>query len=245
MLSATSTISVAEDSQLEDSYLSIQTNPNESLPNAVAADADSSSALGSSLNSGVLASEDAATESTTNDETSTSVSAISSHVNEDEIKLRRDSPPQRKLISLEPGLLDEYGPSAESSQQNSSETVYRRIIIPEHIPDSSPFRENDIVPGSNQPSERQCEKLKENKESQNKNRQSQGQAMPLHSSSADVESIYGSNKSSYGKWKRRKGPAPALPVPPRKVLQMLPLQDIRHELEIIEVQQQGLEKQVI
>ena len=53
------------------------------------------------------------------------------------------------------------------------------------------------------------------------------------------------DKSAQGKWKRRKGPAPALPIPPRKVIQMLPLQDIRHELEVIEVQQQGLEKQGI
>nr|XP_036670987.1 MICAL-like protein 1 [Drosophila suzukii] len=53
----------------------------------------------------------------------------------------------------------------------------------------------------------------------------------------------GFNKSTHGKWKRRKGPAPAVPIPPRKVLQRLPLQEIRHEFEIIAVQQLGLEKQ--
>ncbi|XP_052844495.1 LOW QUALITY PROTEIN: MICAL-like protein 1 [Drosophila gunungcola] len=53
----------------------------------------------------------------------------------------------------------------------------------------------------------------------------------------------GYNKSTHGKWKRRKGPAPAVPIPPRKVLQRLPLQEIRHEFEIIAVQQLGLEKQ--
>uniref|UniRef100_A0A6P4E3S6 MICAL-like protein 1 n=1 Tax=Drosophila rhopaloa TaxID=1041015 RepID=A0A6P4E3S6_DRORH len=53
----------------------------------------------------------------------------------------------------------------------------------------------------------------------------------------------GCNKSTHGKWKRRKGPAPAVPIPPRKVLQRLPLQEIRHEFEIIAVQQLGLEKQ--
>lgn len=54
------------------------------------------------------------------------------------------------------------------------------------------------------------------------------------------------NKSSHGKWKRRKdrpAPIPGFAQPQRRILQMLPLQDIRQELEKIEIQQQGLEKQ--
>lgn len=84
-------------------------------------------------------------------------------------------------------------------------------------------------------SDRQWEKMKDNKESQNAKRQSQV------SLTNNDDSIY-SSKATSGQWKRRKGPAPGLPVPPKKVIQM-PLQEIRHELEIIEVQQQGLEKQ--
>lgn len=54
------------------------------------------------------------------------------------------------------------------------------------------------------------------------------------------------NKSSHGKWKRRKdrpAPIPGFAQPQRRILQMLPLQEIRQELEKIEVQQLGLEKQ--
>lgn len=51
------------------------------------------------------------------------------------------------------------------------------------------------------------------------------------------------DKSSYGKWKRKKGPAPARPVPQRRQIRPLPLAELRRELDIIEVQQQGLEKQ--
>lgn len=54
------------------------------------------------------------------------------------------------------------------------------------------------------------------------------------------------HRSLKGKWKRKKGPAPNVPnfsTPQRRILQMLPLQEIRQELDVIELQQQGLEKQ--
>lgn len=85
------------------------------------------------------------------------------------------------------------------------------------------------------------ERSKDNKEAQNRQRQSQASII-----SASSDSMPYLNKSSHGKWKRRKGPAPGLPgyaQPQRRILQMLPLQEIRQELEVIEVQQQGLEKQ--
>lgn len=92
-------------------------------------------------------------------------------------------------------------------------------------------------------SERQWEKMKDNKEAQNRNRQSQISLSSQKSQESQDPIPYVLNKSSHGKWKRRKGPAPQIPLPQKKVLQMLPLQEIRHELEVIEVQQQGLEKQ--
>lgn len=129
-------------------------------------------------------------------------------------------------------------------QEEEFNIVYRRVLIAPQIEtpthDGNPLLEEL---SRNESHNRQLEKLKDNKEAQNRNRQSQ---ISLISSGADdSEPFYtnNSNKSSHGKWKRRKGPAPALPIPPRKVLQMLPLQEIKHELEIIEVQQQGLEKQ--
>ncbi|XP_069966485.1 F-actin-monooxygenase MICAL3 isoform X3 [Bactrocera oleae] len=124
------------------------------------------------------------------------------------------------------------------SEQEENNVVYRRVIVPPSL--ETPTRETNPLL-DNGLHDRQLEKMKDNKEAQNRNRQSQISA----SSGAEDCDITATpyNKSAHGKWKRRKGPAPALPIPPRKVLQMLPLQEIRHELDIIEVQQQGLEKQ--
>ncbi|XP_050327932.1 mucin-5AC isoform X3 [Bactrocera neohumeralis] len=124
------------------------------------------------------------------------------------------------------------------SEQEETNVVYRRVIVPPSL--ETPTRETNPLLDSGS-HDRQLEKMKDNKEAQNRNRQSQISA----SSGAEDCDITSTpyNKSAHGKWKRRKGPAPALPIPPRKVLQMLPLQEIRHELDIIEVQQQGLEKQ--
>lgn len=139
----------------------------------------------------------------------------------------RDS--QRKLIPVDSSLLDDFTIRNIAERPADENITYRRKIIP------------DLIVTPDKITDRQCEKMKENKESQNKNRQSQV-VMPIHLS-LDDSNQYSPDKSSFGKWKRRKGPAPSLPIPPRKVIQMLPLQEIRHELEVIEVQQLGLEKQ--
>lgn len=138
-------------------------------------------------------------------------------------------PNGRRLIALDMRIVNDQDATDDIRRKEEENVVYRRKITPLDI--LTPTDDDDYKPTT-----RQLEKLKDNKESQNRNRQSQ-LALP----SDDNESFL--NKSSHGKWKRRKGPAPQLPVPPRKVLQMLPLQEIRHELDIIEVQQQGLEKQ--
>lgn len=139
----------------------------------------------------------------------------------------------RKLIPVDQSLLDDLGSKSIAEMSAEDEIVYRRKIVPDLV---SPIK-GDLL------TDRQCEKMKENKESQNKNRQSQ---LVVPGAVLDESNqVFSPNKSSFGKWKRRKGPAPSLPVPPRKIIQMLPLQEIRHELEVIEVQQQGLEKQGI
>lgn len=128
-----------------------------------------------------------------------------------------DNAAPRRLIPLEECLIEEGSTQPE-------EVTYRRKIVP--LTDES------------------CENSKDNKEAQNRQRQSQGSMIKTESESTD--SLPYLNKSTHGKWKRRKGPAPALPgfsTPQRRILQMLPLQEIRQELEVIEVQQQGLEKQ--
>ncbi|XP_061391881.1 MICAL-like protein 1 [Musca vetustissima] len=173
--------------------------------------------------------------------------------------IRRSS---KRLIPLDQDLLEEHSPSdggnesqcddLKHQQQNQNNknylqeesepnVVYRRLLIPHNL-DTPTHESNPLIDDLNSSTmsgERQLEKLKDNKEANNRNRQSQISA--ASSGTEDNDPLF--NKSVHGKWKRRKGPAPALPIPPRRVLQMLPLQEIKHELDIIEVQQQGLEKQ--
>lgn len=123
---------------------------------------------------------------------------------------------------------------------NDDSVVYRRTIVPLKVDDDSLTLDSSTTTPT---SERQWEKMKDNKEAQNRNRQSQ--TSPTSSQNNDSYNSFISNKSQQGKWKRRKGPAPALPVPlpERKAIKMLPLKEIRQEMDIIETQQQGLEKQ--
>lgn len=145
--------------------------------------------------------------------------------------------PTQRLIKLDASLIsndsDFNGPT--SRVPNNDSVVYRRTIVPLKVDD-------DSLTLDTTPSERQWEKMKDNKEAQNRNRQSQ--TSPTSSQNDSYNALI-SNKSQQGKWKRRKGPAPALPVPlpERKAIKMLPLKEIRQELDIIETQQQGLEKQ--
>lgn len=137
------------------------------------------------------------------------------------------SQPLRRLIPLEECLVEEG-----TTHNHQPEVTYRRKIVP--LSPSAP-PENSFENRS-----------KDDKEAQNRQRQSQGSIINMRSGSETSDSLPYLNKSSHGKWKRRKGPAPGLPgyaQPQRRILQMLPLQEIRQELEVIEVQQQGLEKQ--
>lgn len=155
----------------------------------------------------------------------------------------------RKVIPLDDSLISDS--EASPKIERKADVVYRRTIVPSVVvSDDSTTPTDDKASAFDDDAEshaRQWQKVKENKESQNKNRQSQiSLSSPTaHSPDSDGGGTVYSNKSTFGKWKRRKGPAPALPIPPRKILQMVPLQEIRHELEVIEVQQQGLEKQVM
>ncbi|XP_037030174.1 nucleolar protein dao-5 isoform X2 [Bradysia coprophila] len=162
-----------------------------------------------------------------------------------EESLTNDNITTMRLIPLEASLLEDSQKNSADhrSVDESDSVVFRRRIVPytsdSATDDSANYNDKsmNVTDDLVEHNARQWQKMKENKETQNKNRQSQ-----ISLSSPEPDHIY-SNKSSYGKWKRRKGPAPALPVPPRKILQMVPLQEIRHELEVIEVQQLGLEKQ--
>ncbi|XP_065073834.1 MICAL-like protein 2 isoform X2 [Ochlerotatus camptorhynchus] len=147
--------------------------------------------------------------------------------------------PTQRLITLDASLIGNDSDLNEpiSRAASNDSVVYRRTIIPLKVDDDSLTLETTTTT-----SERQWEKMKDNKEAQNRNRQSQ--ISPTSSQNDSYNNLI-SNKSQQGKWKRRKGPAPALPVPlpERKTIKMLPLKEIRQEMDIIETQQQGLEKQ--
>lgn len=52
------------------------------------------------------------------------------------------------------------------------------------------------------------------------------------------------DKSTYGKWKRKKGPAPSRPIAQKRtVVKSISVTEVKRELDIIELQHQGLEKQ--
>lgn len=81
------------------------------------------------------------------------------------------------------------------------------------------------------------------KDEENRNRQIQKNHPLTSSSSVENYNLSGPDKSTYGKWKKRKGPAPSRPVPQKRTIKALPMNEIRRELDLIEIQQQGLERQ--
>ncbi|XP_015586205.1 MICAL-like protein 1 isoform X2 [Cephus cinctus] len=80
---------------------------------------------------------------------------------------------------------------------------------------------------------------KSNKDETNRNRQS------LSTLSSEENPNYTGypDKSAQGKWKRKKGPAPPRPIPHRRKIKVMSMKDVKLELDEIEMQQQGLEKQ--
>lgn len=63
------------------------------------------------------------------------------------------------------------------------------------------------------------------------------------SSAQSNQDRYRLHKSTHGKWKRKKGPAPQCPIPQRRRIKPMPMKDIKQELLDIEVKQQELERQ--
>ncbi|XP_025414291.1 MICAL-like protein 1 [Sipha flava] len=63
------------------------------------------------------------------------------------------------------------------------------------------------------------------------------------SSATSNQERYRLHKSTHGKWKRKKGPAPQCPIPQRRRIKPMPMEDIKQELIDIEIKQQELERQ--
>nr|CAD7423057.1 unnamed protein product [Timema monikensis] len=89
----------------------------------------------------------------------------------------------------------------------------------------------------------ELERGKNEKDVANRNRQSQITNMVITASEDPMRLTITPNKSTFGQWKRKKGPAPPRPVPQRRKIRAMPMKEVKQELEDIEVQQQGLERQ--
>uniref|UniRef100_A0A6M2DRL7 Putative mical-like protein 1 isoform x3 n=1 Tax=Xenopsylla cheopis TaxID=163159 RepID=A0A6M2DRL7_XENCH len=117
------------------------------------------------------------------------------------------------------------------------------IISPENVHTSTPLFEEgqsnfplkcNISDVKHSPVVSEWEKRKSDKEENNRTRKS--------SDGIPSGKHLNNDKHVATKFKRKKGPAPAMPVMRRSVTP-LPIADIKQELEVIELQQQGLEKQ--
>ncbi|EZA52985.1 MICAL-like protein [Ooceraea biroi] len=83
------------------------------------------------------------------------------------------------------------------------------------------------------------EDQKTNKDEANRNRQSLSNVSGVDELSYKAYA----DKSVQGKWKRKKGPAPPRPIPHRRKIKVISMKDVKLELDEIELQQQGLERQ--
>lgn len=135
---------------------------------------------------------------------------------------------QRRVITIDPALFDKSSTSATDTSHDTSATTVETETVASNQRKIAPPLINESVSEEDQHnlSQRQLEKLKDNKEAKNRNRRS-------------TELTEWANM----KWRHTKGPAPALPVSRTSIKHELSNQEINHELEIIKVQQNGLEKQ--
>lgn len=124
-----------------------------------------------------------------------------------------------------PTLSVTHSPRSARKQRKS------RPAPPPPLPSSLP---PNVAPGA--------EWEKTEKEAANRNRKSQT-SVTLDSTSLTDQSPSAPNKSTFGQWKRKKGPAPPRPVPQRRQIKSMPMLEVKRELEDIEVKQQELERQ--
>ncbi|KAJ8917792.1 hypothetical protein NQ315_010698 [Exocentrus adspersus] len=129
-------------------------------------------------------------------------------------------------------------PRKDTESSTLSTTLLSPIKFENTEPDEYDNEHNNALT-----KEHDFEQEKTAKDEMNRNRQSQTVSLPSPTSSENSSSLSAPNKSTYGKWKRRKGQAPTRPIPQRRSIKCLPMTEIRRELEVIEIQQQGLEKQ--
>ncbi|XP_053599085.1 MICAL-like protein 1 isoform X3 [Microplitis demolitor] len=98
---------------------------------------------------------------------------------------------------------------------------------------------NNRLIGMEEDAERENQSWEDIKVSKNEANRTK-QSMSRSESNQDYTKF---DKSCQGKWKRKKAPAPARPIPQRRKIKVMSMKDVKLELAEIEMQQLGLEKQ--
>ncbi|XP_076243448.1 MICAL-like protein [Calliopsis andreniformis] len=155
----------------------------------------------------------------------------------------------QSITSLTPKLHNESTGYHESPPYSVQKTRKTRPAPPPPVSTSSPcgttfkslnIEESPIIGQySTTDNHDEWRETKFNKDEFNKTRRNL--AHDLNNESINYKPVI--DKSIHGKWKRKKGPAPPCPVPHRRKIKVISLKDVKLELDEIELQQQGLEKQ--
>ncbi|KAI4462236.1 calponin y domain-containing protein [Holotrichia oblita] len=157
-------------------------------------------------------------------------------------------------VSHSPRLPIKYRKSKKAPLPPSSTPQVRDFIHPNsEITDISPISNQPHPPTESVKSEDaslsttqeewSSDKYEKDKVNENRRSQTFNNQNIISPQSKNAYQDYIPNKSTYGKWKRKKGPAPSRPVPQRRMIKALPVCEFRKELDLIELQKQGLEKQ--
>ncbi|XP_071454881.1 MICAL-like protein 2 isoform X2 [Hetaerina americana] len=165
----------------------------------------------------------------------------------------RPAPPR----PVQPLSLESMSSAAESVPLIPPESVTTHVNSPESDKAPAPEEKEALLQGqasevADDPSPTTRpppESEKRQKDVENRNRQSRTSGGEEEDSGKDETQplVVGDrppDKSTFGQWKRKKGPAPPRPLPQkRKINPHMPMSEIRRELCDIEVQQMELERQ--
>ncbi|XP_076286634.1 MICAL-like protein isoform X3 [Lasioglossum baleicum] len=159
------------------------------------------------------------------------------------------APEQR--TSLAPDLQNTSAEYHKSHQRTTLKARKSKPAPPPPIATSTPYNAAMVTPLTleESPINESCnitsnENLWEDKkmDKDEANRTKQSLTHISYADNPDYHSPY-TDKSTQGKWKRKKNPAPPCPIPHRRKIKVMSLEDVKLELDEIELQQQGLEKQ--
>ncbi|XP_063222144.1 MICAL-like protein 1 isoform X2 [Bacillus rossius redtenbacheri] len=139
---------------------------------------------------------------------------------------------KKKLAPPPPSARELFSKSAESSRTSSP--TPSSLQSPQVVRRHRKSRQAPLPPSSNAP---QWNHNKDDKNAANRIKQNGVEG------NEEARPVVAPNKSVAGQWKRKKGPAPPRPVPQRRQIRAMPMKEVRQELEDIEVQQLGLERQ--